>query len=87
MLRSIPVPRSQYNSPQVEQELRCPFYAAGVIVEEEAAECADDFMEVYPSKPRRLPDCSHHCCRAQETIGELTSNDTPDISLNTASAA
>ncbi len=56
--------------PQVEQELQCPFYAAGIIVTEEAAECADDFMEVSPSKPRRLPDCSHHCCHAQETTGE-----------------
>lgn len=54
---------------QVEQELQCPFHSAGVFVTEEAAECTDPFMEGPLQRPRLLPDCSHHCCRAQETVG------------------
>ena len=54
---------------QVEQELQCPFHSAGVFVTEEAGECTDPFMEGPLQRPRRLPDCSHHCCRAQETVG------------------
>jgi hypothetical protein len=59
---------------QVEQDLQCPFHSAGVFLTEEAAECTDPFMEGPMQRPRRLPDCSHHCCRAQETVGAALTN-------------
>jgi hypothetical protein len=57
----------------VKTTLQCPFHSSGVFVRGDAdtdGACEDEFMDVSPS-PRRLPDCSNHCCTLQHSTGVL----------------
>mmetsp|Transcript_4695 Transcript_4695/g.13492 ORF Transcript_4695/g.13492 Transcript_4695/m.13492 type:complete len:605 (-) Transcript_4695:890-2704(-) len=52
---------------EVEQEMECPFYSAGLFLENEVdGECEDEFMSI---APRSLPGCDKHCCTLQHSSG------------------
>lgn len=66
-VRLLPEKFGSWPRSQVEQEMECPFYSAGLFLENEVdGECEDEFMSI---APRSLPGCDKHCCTLQHSSG------------------